>query len=86
VFVKVTHIENYLKLIICCTLLAISRQVPQNSFKKYADKVSDMSESCSKSLATPLTCKLHHIVLIVNAHPVGGFCIRLETLRIKHLY
>ena len=53
---------------------------------KYADKVSDMSESCSKSLATPLTCKLHHIVLIVNAHPVGRFCIRLETLRIKHLY
>jgi len=52
VFVKVTHIENYLELIIWCALLAISGQVPQNSFKEYADEVSDMCDTCSKSLAT----------------------------------
>lgn len=83
VFVKVTHVENYLRLIIWCTLLANSRQVPQNGFKEYADEVSDMSETCSKSLATPLTCKLHCIVPTVNLHSVGGFCIKLETLRIE---
>ena len=82
--VEVTHTENYPKLIIWCTLLAISRQVPQNSFKEYVDKVSDISETCSKSLATPLTCKLRHIVLIVKVHSVGGFCVRLET-KLHHI-
>ena len=83
-FVKVTHIENYFKLIIWCTLLAISRQGPQNSFKEYADEVSDMSETCSKSLATLLTCKLHHIALIINVPSVGWFCVRLET-KLHHI-
>lgn len=85
VFLKVTHIENYLRLIIWCTLLAISRRVPQNSFKESAHEVSDMSGTSSKSLATPLTYKLHYIVLIVNTHCVGGFCVRLETLHSEAL-
>lgn len=83
-FVKVTRVENYLKLIIWCKLLAISRQVSQNSFKAYVDEVSDMSKACSLSLTTPLTHKLHHIVLIVNlVHSVGGLCVRLDALHIE---
>jgi hypothetical protein len=44
-----------------------------------------MSETCSRSLATPLPCKLHHIMPTVNARFVGGFCVRLDTLHIDTL-
>jgi hypothetical protein len=41
-----------------------------------------MSDSCGMSFLTPFTCKLHHIVKIVNDRSVGGFHVELGTLHI----